>query len=414
MSFVFLLIKSVVDLFASGRSLAKVAVLVCFSVGTYALCRFRSGSTAHKKTWTTVALSILVILYTFGMLVHTSTLTRTGNNLGETVLYLSEQEVSSSELTHQHEMKSTFGTFYSTRADSIDLGAAGLQFIPVFVPWIGLILLIAFIVSYSISILRHEIHDKRKIFFVSLLFFILFKNAYDGGGLNYEVAAVGLFALTWLLGRTKRSGHMLPVLIILVFFGMMYFYVFRMLLTFIFLICAYLIVFRKDWRVRSASAFVILFLAIMNAMPEIKYLNLVVSKTEPAYVATFKKDIDKEVLYSVGELSVYRIEEGTVKDLVKEYDLVANHDPVSVAWLTCIPNMYDTRTFRLYTQQADVSPLVEKGSWYHLSLENIAENSYQGTLRTYSCASQVFENQLQEGLRELNALPAIISDFSSQ
>lgn len=403
-----IILKSFVDLFASGRSYAKVLLFFVFFIYVGILLYFRKRRKNDNRIFKNISFSILLLISLVGISIHLFNIYQLGVSPGKRILYLSENEITSSELLHIHELKGTFGMFATSFNEGIDMGVAALDHVPHYLLWLVLILLVMAVITYGLSIYNNEYKDRKTVLFYAFIFFILMKNSIDGGLLNYEVVALFLFFLTYISIKKGNGFYVVIPLIPLFFIGMFSFYFFRMLETYIFICALYSLLFLKIKWIRIILSGIIVLLIILNARPNISYVELETQES-PTYVASFLKNDQSKLLYSVGNMYLYE-EKGNVKvkDLLKKYEVFDNQRPVSIEWKTCMPNMYDRYTFMIRSDKAPKNMTVNKNNMYKLSIEPVGKNIYKTNLNIYGCYAQRFENQVQEGLREVELLPAIV------
>ncbi|MEY2702992.1 MAG: hypothetical protein RLY43_1630 [Bacteroidota bacterium] len=401
-------IKTFIDLFASGRSYAKVVLFFVFFLYVGILFYFRKNKEHTKVSFRNISFAIVSIILVLGVGVHLWNSNRLDTQPGERILYLSQTEITSSELTHIHELKGSFGMFDSSFHEGIDMGGATIMYVPHSIFWLSLVLLLSFLISYGYSIYRNEYKDTKTTVFFGFVFFILIKNAFDGGLLNYEVSALALFLLTYVSFKKKKGFYILIPFIFILFVGMFSFYFFRMIETYLFICALYSLLFLKARWVKRMLIGIILLLVALNALPNILYVDLKTDGT-PTYIASFVQDISLKPLYRIGNMSIYKETTNTsVKELLEKYEVFDNQRPISIEWKTCMPNVYEHYSFFVHSEQVPSFLNIHKNDAYELSLVAIEKDIYKADLRVYSCFAQRFENQVQEGLREINLLPSIV------
>ncbi|MEY4440764.1 MAG: hypothetical protein RLY49_390 [Candidatus Parcubacteria bacterium] len=403
-----LILKSFIDLFASGRSYAKVILFFAFFAYVGTLLFFKKTKEGVSKKYRNISFVILGIIFILGLSAHIYSVMQINVLPGNRILYLSETEISSSELLHIHELKGMFGMFDPSFHEGIDMGGASLNYVSPYVLWTSLILLILFLILYGLSIYHNEYKTTKNTLFWGLIFFILVKNAFDGGLLNYEVSALILFFLTYISFKKRRGYYMALSMIFIVFLGIFSFYVFKMLETYVFIFTVYILLFSKIKWIRRVLVSIVLLLVVLNAYPNISYINL---KTEnaPTYIASFIKNDSSNLLYTLGNMYIYQDSSNvSIKELLYKYKVFDNQRPISIEWKTCIPNVYKEYSFSVFSEQEPSRLSLNKNNMYKLSVENMKKNMYKVRLKTYACYSQRFENQVQEGLREVGLLPSIV------
>jgi hypothetical protein len=406
-----IILKSFVDLFASGRSDVKVILVLCFALFTFVLFLFRNKSTDSKnktKKYTYLFGICLIPLFVSGVVLHVQHLNFLNTTLGEKIFFISETELTSTELTHIHEMKASFGIFDTSFKEGVDMGGALSTYIPKVISYGGLFLLILALIFYSLSILKNEHPRSAHTTFYALVSFILLKNSFDGGLFNHETIALVLFLIVYVAIQKNKAPYIVLPLVALFFYGTFYFYPFHILQTGVFLICVYLILFNYSKKIKVVAALIVCTLVLLNAYPIIQYLGLRAELDQPAHIFTFTQNPELEEVYTVGNMFVYKEISGSIRDFINKYNLVDNHKAVSLEWVTCIPNKSETKTLKIYSTQELKKAEIYKDRYYSFVFKKIADNRYDAELTTDSCFSQRFENQLQEGLREAGLLPAIV------
>ncbi|MEN9921326.1 MAG: hypothetical protein RLZZ517_304 [Candidatus Parcubacteria bacterium] len=409
-----LILKSSIDLFASGRSYAKVILFFIFFAYIGTLLFFRKNKERVGKKYINICLIILGVIFLLGLGVHIHNVKHIDISVGDRILYLSDTEITSSEVTHIHELKGSFGMFDTSFHEGIDMGVATLNYVSPYVLWGALVLLVLFLISYGLSIYHNEYKTTKNTLFWGLIFFILVKNAFDGGLLNYEVSALILFFLTYISFKKRRGYYMVLPMIFIVFLGIFSFYVFKMLETYVFIFMVYVLLFSKIKWIRRVLVSIVLLLVVLNAYPNISYINL---KTEnaPTYIASFIKNDSSNLLYTLGNMYIYQDSSNvSIKELLYKYKVFDNQRPISIEWKTCIPNVYKEYSFSVFSEQEPSRLSLNKNNMYKLSVENMKKNMYKVHLKTYACYSQRFENQVQEGLREVGLLPSIVYDVADE
>lgn len=422
-------IRAFTKILAGEKSYVKTTLLLVYliSLGFVTLLvasRAREGS-ARKKWGIALAVSLgvsyalnLASILWF-MIVHRFP-------LSEFVVTMSNGDISSTQLMHNHVLKGAVGIFSQFYKGGVYEGVdAGVAFVGLIPTWFFALAAVAFVaalvsaIGYFGHIISEYITGKKKglllfVFLYGLSSFVLLKNTLDGGLFDYAVLPAALFlmlasgvqrsvairnsfalgALTYMALAcafahvTIAEGSIAPLV---------YFY--RSVVAFIVLYAIYFALHsRANPRLKvlvALGAASVLWYPVQTNIGVIRYEKVAINQEEGAIVSTYGTPSGAEYseLGRIGDLKVYRylpaaVEGTTVDSLVKENRLYSNFYPVSVPWNTCVPldNSIDY-TFRM----TSFTPVSVAGNdlvtLLNFRLESVGAglHTYAVTLRTNGC-----------------------------
>ncbi|MBP9778764.1 MAG: hypothetical protein KBD25_06265 [Rickettsiaceae bacterium] len=203
-----IIIHTLIDIFAGGRSMVKVDL---FFVYLIFLASLSLGLTAGGNwriripaKWLLASVAV-VFIYSLSLLVVFYQ--RWGISPKNFVLIFNNNEITSTMILHNHLMKGFNGwllsLFGSARQENLDTGYALFNLLPTELYILGGLLVIVVAIMFLLKFVElYKQQSGSRVWFVilySIVTFSLLKNMLDGGILNREapIAIAGLIALLW-------------------------------------------------------------------------------------------------------------------------------------------------------------------------------------------------------------------------
>lgn len=436
-----IIIHSLVDIFAIGRSLVKVEMFLGYTVLLCVLALIRPIRTSISKLSmpTHWIISAVLVVLSYNLFLFFLFLSEFGFKVKNFIITFHYGEISSTMLLHNHLMKGFNGLFLqwfsSAHQENADTGLAFVGLLPSAWYIIGglLVLMSAVLLLIKFIQLYNQQSKCRGLFIIlySIISFSLLKNMLDGGILSSETpVALGGLLLIFALAENKQKVYwwgLVPIIVysltILIlwqyqFISIRYFTTTILgMVTFAMTIVALIFwQFKRQHEIRSGIVFSILALALVcipithsvqtynNSRRFVTAGAIVGLYNSPVYGSKEKQQWELEE--RINNLDIYKVEPSTstmIKDILLNNYLLASLDPISLPGVTCdVNNDRHEVTFNLHS----IKPLDDATTQYHYGIMASAKPiSYTNHLYNYkvttsleSCAPRKL-NIIQELLK---------------
>jgi hypothetical protein len=359
-------IHALVNIFAGGRSYTKVYLFLTFLVVLFviSIC-VKTSNKKLAQTARSVLIAFLLIGHLLGLTLFFYFTNQFNFQSNDFILTFNNNEISSTQLTHNHLLKGSIGLTLSYLGmgyfESIDAGLPFVGLVPAILLWLGVItVLLCGVVS--IAYFRYTISDRsniRKKVFYTLAFglssFSLIKSIVDGGIFSTVAIPISIAMLYGIYDWKKRGGLLL---IPSVGYMLCAFILWKnnflpgadnsipsyLIAGFIPSISIYILFYiEKQESPKRLHHLLLFFLAILLSWPIYTnlsgindYRNL---NAEGGIVALYDEGTQTENhVNSIGKLNFYKIDsESTVGHITDEHGLLTSIYPVAIPWRTCVP-----------------------------------------------------------------------------
>lgn len=407
-----LILHGFVDIFSAGRSDVKI-ILFCILLIISSTLFYWRKKRVHTKKMGIMLVCALVILYGIGLSMHLSVLREHNLPIGEKIIMFDGDEISSSTISHTHELKSAFGFLIQKVYPSflyVDPGIAWSSHMNIWLSTLVLALTLCSLYAFFYLCNSTLCKDYRYYIVFFFVFFIALKNSIDGGVLNHEVVGTILFLCTVYIAHRLNNVERIGIACIIpltVFVAMDGFYIQRVFATYLFLLSLILIFFSKKIFFKYLGACCIIGLIFVHSFGNIMHLRIAPEGDDGLIFAQYEA-LDMSPVYQVGDLYVYQVNNMSVREVENVFNVNQLYNQVKVEWRTCLPTTYKQYNFRVISQyRADEVIVVNNLPFFRLALYPQGNNLFTGELVIKSCFDVMMENQLLEMFSELNITPAL-------
>lgn len=369
-----ILVHSIVNVFAGGRSELKSLLFLLYLLTLFSL-KYLPGlsyikSFAYEKRIFISSIFVALILNFSSFLFFIS---KNSFKINDWILTLNNDEVSSTSLVHNHILKGVVGSFLAlfhiTSSENLDAGFVYQNIFPAPVFFVIGIFICAILVL-SFKVFYTQIRSKTKSEFIvftvcyAVLTFSLIKNIIDGGLFNYE-AIVSLAFLILLLNLNTRWAKFVTFSIIFFYailnfafyqFGFfenfssqstsLFFNLFQTityclgLLPFIYFLDKKTL--DRKGILLSTLGIIFIVVAVASDMSIINYRQKMISRENYAVLAIYNKtsDPDYKHIGSIGRLNIYNLapeKSLSVDSVLRKFNLKDNFYPLSFPFQSCLP-----------------------------------------------------------------------------
>lgn len=439
------LAHSAINVFAGGRSSTKVYLfflyLLLLTVLVYLIKR---DLLRVQKLSRHFVLASIFLGYFLGVTLFFIFTDNLGVSSRNYVITFNNQEISSTQLSHNHLLKGAVGVFLKTfglgKFENID---AGLPFVGLFSNtwlWTGSIIILIAILSvviFFVSTIYTKGNLRQKIFYTlafSLSSFAAIKAIPDGGiFLNKTIPILISFIFVIDCQRKKLMAVSLAVLylvwyLIVIFLDLnptnldiTQYLISGIIPALIIFILYYLSMFDKFKRLHIL---LIILAVVIISWPVYSELSVTRNYTsitaKGGLIATYESDSITSVLkYKVGTLKISEIvQQKTIGEILNKEKIIDNIYPVAVPWETCIPTADgDKYKFNLIGNHLDKPTEVEHSLPITEYKENLIDERngyifYEVSITLLPCMPRHL-NILQEILRQKFAEPFFIYNLTT-
>ncbi len=389
MSSLLKIISAFISVFANGRSETKVYLFfIYFSVLILLALIFKNKKISKKvKNISKHTFFISMIFgHILGAVVFLNYADRYGFDANDFVLTFNNEEISSSQLSHNHVFKGSVGVvlnvFNKGVYENIDAGLPFVGLIPEYFLWIGLALILVATIScliYFSALISDKISPVKKSFFLlgfALATLPLLKSIADGG--IFLASILPIFAALLFGISDNKKQIKFPAIIVFIyliwtaiawknFFFEENYQLTAHLLSGIIPFTVLMIIFslEKFAVKRTTYLFGVLvicltvFYPMYNEISELsKYLN---HNSTGGTVGLYETSDESpgELKSTLGNMDFYNIKKGfSIGEIIEKYNLLDNIYPVAVPWKTCVPTSFgDIYTFSLNIESDQVADL---------------------------------------------------------
>ncbi|QQS22961.1 hypothetical protein IPM19_00085 [bacterium] len=384
-----LLVHELVNLFASGRSIAKI---FGFFLYTAMLCLLLIQPLRPKFEYLKTLTGVILATYGYGLLVHIILIKNLGLKLTDFVIIFNNQELSTTTIKHIHVLKGIIAAALQWLGvgvlENVDGGLAYIGLIHPIILVVGLFLVgtsfsgmvLLFLHKYK-ELFKNQTPGRWQVLYVllfSIVSFSLVKNFIDGGILNRETP-FALAALLFIMfpidptRYTKRGilwrlspvlGYFVIVSLINLSQGLPWSEQWALIFQGLTLgaLLGSMLYYLAIRKVNRGGILLIIMCALLLYWPVSHAKNMYRTANKPisegpAYVGVLKEVRSEhyELIEQIEDLKIYEYkteEPFTVQQLIDKNNLLDNIGPVKVPWYNCLPmNEYKESTFDLLTVQ---------------------------------------------------------------
>jgi hypothetical protein len=352
---------------------------------------------------------------------HINNLVQQDIPIGQYVTYINNDEITTSEVTHIHENKIIFSAMGDAlvkakilKGNEVDYGKGYSDSTNYFVG--GALLL------YFITIILGAYLAATSPFLITetIVYFVLVKNAIDGGLLNYEtvIALIVVFILQasrYWEGVNNMLKQVLQPLILICLIITLANYIpyeqslFKPMLMFVFLLTLLLIDLKKDSRILGYT-----FLLIIIFIPITKSLLLNGTKNiSDAYISSDVEWSGLTLVSKTGNHNVYSyspLNHETLEDLYGRFNANRNFNSVLIHNLSCYNDLQTKLQFKM---NSAIIPRDIKTDTLTLRVKRIDADTFSYEIVTNSCHIPRIHDLLLEVLKIQGIQKATLYDFNS-
>jgi len=373
-SYINIIIHSLINIFAGGRSISKTIVFLLFILVLYFITKINKKNNIKIKLWQKL---LLLGTFIYGFILNIVSYFLFINNYGiETnkwMIVFNNSEISSTSFLHNHVLKGAIGTilkiFNISYKENLDAGFVFTNTNLLEIYYFSIIILIVIIfwsLIYFFKAISNISLQKKPIFliFYGIIIFSLTKNIVDGGLFNYEAFIGFAFLFLLLFPRKKWAIYTNIILIIsylilnFVFYFNNYFDQFEnknigltqnLVDTFIYisvLSILYYFQFNRIKRIGILLIILVLLLVYFNIYSDLSMINyraIKITSDNNAIFASYDNinDKDYQKMGSTGDLFFYNISPKktiTVDYVLKQYEVDDNFYPLTFPYRNCFPH----------------------------------------------------------------------------
>jgi hypothetical protein len=355
------------NLFAGGRSTTKTVGFFLFLAIILCVNQLKLQPRAlQTKKIRQVLVSSVVFLFLLGVLGQLYITQKSSGNVFADHIFFSQQEISSSNLTHIHVLKGVVGTLLAPThfawQENVDIG---LPFLPLLPKYFFVICLLGILFVCIITVLlnpNNMAHQAKRpwlyILCWTLASFSMLKNIVDGGFFNSETLVMFTFWLILLFGKEKKAGTHIALCTFISLCMSLFFYwanpqpqhevLLHALLqtTSLGLLSLCALHWIYDLQTFRLRVLVLVFTCIA-LVPSfwrdaaiINYARTTITSEDVVHISSFSNITSATKHASIGMLSFYTFNPTTptrLNNLLQEHRLLANFYPALVEWQHCFP-----------------------------------------------------------------------------
>lgn len=417
--------QSLINIFAPGRSYAKVYLYIGYVLACIAIACVWSKK--NRVQHNVRASALLLWGFIGGLALNCMSffwyIVRTGHSWDEYIVLFANNEISSTEFTHNHVFKGSIGIVFQLirggAFTTLDPGVAYVGQLPTFFFALGLAWFVVMVAStlycFYTNFPSVDFGVKKFLLYVALYTattFVLLRNLLDGGLFDFATLPALVFLTLLLTSYRNRKGliavaslSMLAVVLHYAPYNIsgLQSYVYRSLAVtllfstlYFFLINTLVVQHQKRLRVLVGILFFAVCIGALNrGFGMLQYRHTAITP-EGAVIATHN-DLSNNSRFtqtgSIGDLRFYMFayattSPATVGGLVDVSGFLDNHEPVTLPWVKCMPIDGAYRQSFIVTMRAPWTPtdheLVQVVE--HIPLENTDDRyRYAVTLSMNPC-----------------------------